>query len=216
MEDLIVGICGRAGTGKNTFCELSTGMLTTAGVDSVHTSFASPIKRLIVDCYGIPEEYAFGGDTKKKTSFGTWGDFFPLTMPKNKLPSDKMSVREMLTHLGTDIFRNTVDKEFWTKTFKRRVEAKRYDTEFVQFGGRRIVYVTDVRFQNEVDIITEMGGYNIKLDRLVPFHSHSSEDSVDLIPDECFWRLLEDEQIRGIRNLKIQISSIIYALELAA
>ena len=171
---------------------------------------------MLVDCFGIPEEYAFGDDKLKKKSFGTWADFFPNTFhlfPEPRLITDKITVREMLQHLGTDIFRKKIDNDFWINSFKRRYDNRLFE-KFNNYGSPKptIVFTTDVRFENEARTILELGGIVVKLERNLMQNDHESESSVDTIPEELFHKILEHDQINGIRKLTTQISATLYGL----
>ena len=78
--------------------------------------------------------------------------------------------RHLLQMFGADFIRDMVSKDFWTEKFKR-------------FIGERLdddppVVVSDVRFQNEVDVIRQLGGkvYLIQRNSLLAEDSHQSED----------------------------------------
>lgn len=214
MENIIVGLAGRSKSGKNTAANTLTDILKEGGISSSHISFAYPLKRMIIDTFGIPEENVFGSQKKRLVSFGTWGDYFSETIPDGILKTDRINVRDMMRHLGTDIFRSRVDRNFWVKSFRRRINNNAFDEDFPADTNNRVVIVTDIRFENEVDCVTKLNGYNIKLDRVVPYNSHASEEAVDLIPDEKFWRILDDDQINGLKKLRMQMSSVLYGLEI--
>jgi hypothetical protein len=55
----------------------------------------------------------------------------------------------MMQIVGTDFFRHKLHKDFWICHFKRWYEDRR---------SPQNVVVTDLRFQNEVDIIKALGG----------------------------------------------------------
>ena len=78
----------------------------------------------------------------------------------------KTSPRTVLQYLGTELFREQMDKiiphigkNIWIEVVKRKLLdswKKNPDMKFV---------ITDVRFQNELDFIKEMGGITIKVVR---------------------------------------------------
>ena len=59
-----------------------------------------------------------------------------------------LSPRQMAQLVGTDFFRNQVSPTFWLDYFEQWYDAHRHEA----------VVVTDVRFQNEVDLIHKLGG----------------------------------------------------------
>jgi hypothetical protein len=85
-----------------------------------------------------------------------------------------LSPRQMAQVVGTDLFRNHVSPTFWLDYFEDWYKAHRDEA----------VVVTDVRFQNEVDLIKALGGevWHIKRQSSLPrdaADSHASEAGVD-------------------------------------
>jgi len=129
-------------------------------------SFAKPIKDACEKLFGFTKEQLYGNKKEVKDEF--WG----------------ISPRTALRWLGTDIFREQIGKiiphiknNFWvTRTnqicineFKNNPKAK--------------LTVADVRFQNEVDAIHDMGGIVIKIYRpnMNDVSNHISEKEIDNI-----------------------------------
>lgn len=82
--------------------------------------------------------------------------------------------RRLLQMFGADFIRDMVSKDFWIAKF-RKYMLERLDDDAP-------VVVSDVRFQNEVDIIRELGGrvYLINRTGLESTDSHKSEDAESL------------------------------------
>ena len=85
-----------------------------------------------------------------------------------------LSPRQMAQLVGTDFFRNQVSPTFWLDYFQGWYEAHRNEA----------VVVTDVRFQNEVDLIKQLGGEVWRIVRdpgspLTEADSHISETGID-------------------------------------
>ena len=117
---------------------------------------------------------------------------------------------KLLQWWGTD-FRRAQDPDYWVK---RTFESIPSNID--------IALVSDVRFQNEADSITERGGYNVNVTRLLPdgtpYRSqdrpadHLSETALDLYPwqfrlsnHEGHQALLEEQAItlaEYLRGLK--------------
>lgn len=61
-----------------------------------------------------------------------------------------LSGRKCLEYLGTEVFRNNFEQDFWIKIFQRNV------SDILDSGGK--IVVPDMRFKNEADAIEKMGG----------------------------------------------------------
>ena len=117
---------------------------------------------------------------------------------------------KLLQWWGTD-FRRTQDPDYWVKRMFESIPS-----------NIDIALVSDVRFQNEADSITERGGYNVNVTRLLPdgtpYRSqdrpadHLSETALDSYPwqfrlpnHEGHQALLEEQAItlaEYLRGLK--------------
>lgn len=60
--------------------------------------------------------------------------------------------REAMQIIGTEMVRDTLDENFWVKHLLRRLDGKR-------------TVISDVRFQNEADMISKNGGILIEIIR---------------------------------------------------
>lgn len=77
---------------------------------------------------------------------------------EKKIDQWGLTPREIMQKVGTDLFRNHFDKDFWLKQFQIRFDQMQKD------GPQRIV-CSDCRYQNEVDLIKKLGGVIIRIDR---------------------------------------------------
>lgn len=86
------------------------------------------------------------------------------------------TVRQILQRVGTDIFRDMVQKDYWAQTLKKKI---------VSLSNEIDVFIcTDARYQNEMDAIQSIG---CKIDSIyvegnVPndtFRTHESEHGLD-------------------------------------
>ena len=88
-------------------------------------------------------------------------------------PRWELSPRQMFQFLGTDMIRKQIDEGFWIRHFRYWYGENK---------GKNIV-VSDCRFQNEVDVILEVGGSVVKLERNLDRSGvtdlHISETGVD-------------------------------------
>ena len=96
--------------------------------------------------------------------------------PENFFEDKTDITRTLLQLYGTQIFRNRVDDDFWVKGTKKRIIEHDAD----------IILITDVRFPNEVDFISNCDEYETysvrirrELDRSGQEHEHISETALD-------------------------------------
>lgn len=199
---IIIGICGKKQVGKDTFADFGCELLSNMGITCAKSSFASPLKRFVVDYLGVPDGLPEGTNEDKATVMGKWGDYLnpELCSINNAQEEDDINVRELLQVYGTDVFRG-VHSNFWINVFNARVKNLKFD-EVHGAGSPEVVFITDVRFHNEVEAINDLGGYAIKLDRLVYSDSHKSEASVDLIPEDLFYKVFRQEDLDGLAMVK--------------
>jgi hypothetical protein len=101
-------------------------------------AFALPIKQACQLTFQLDDE-AFEGENKE-----------------NVVPNHGMTPRQMMQLVGTDMFRTMVHKDFWIRHFL---------TFYHKMGKDQDLVVCDVRFQNEVDVIKNLGGTVIRITR---------------------------------------------------
>ena len=65
----------------------------------------------------------------------------------------------MLQWLGTDCIREQIDQEFWLKRF-----GIWYD-DIVRRGDVDAIFITDIRFRNEADMVQRLGGKVVRVVR---------------------------------------------------
>jgi hypothetical protein len=113
--------------------------------------------------------------------------------------------RELMQKIGTGIFREQIDEDFWVKRAEPLLDA------YLERPGGRIV-IDDVRFLNEAQCIRSKGGIIVRV--LRPGHnlsdhraaSHRSETELDAFTSDYILSA-EDGQIskleQGIRDVII-------------
>jgi len=154
----LIGLLAQKHCGKGTVA----GML--AGYGFTEVAFADPLKDICGTLFGFSDEQLRGGEKELVDNF--WG----------------FSPREAFQFLGTDVFRNEIHKlnpsigqDFWIKRLERTI-VENPDTNYV---------ISDVRFQNEVDMIRRHSGLVVKIIRedACKDLSHESETGVESIVD---------------------------------
>lgn len=124
---VVVGLTGKAATGKDT-----VGDYLVSHYRFTKDSFASPLKRLVGDIFGVPmnilcPESPEEREQREKLLEG-WGDW---------------SARKLLQYIGTELFRRHIDRDVWVKSFCQRMTR----------DGDKNYVVTDIRFPNELDFL---------------------------------------------------------------
>jgi hypothetical protein len=91
------------------------------------------------------------------------------------------SLREVYQSLGTDWGRNMIGENIWVNAGRSRIETLLGDVESDIIRG---IVIDDIRFDNEAELVRNMGGVVIEITRSsVPQMEHSSEAGIsrDLI-----------------------------------
>lgn len=168
---MIIGLSGKAGSGKTTFAKVAEILGFT------RLSFADGVKQEVkefLDAYGIP--------FKDRNLWGTQADkeevirrFSPglYALPGGKhyyTPKFLATFRELLQFWGTD-FRRKQDPDYWVK---RLVSQMVWGEKYV---------IDDLRFPDEAEAIRERGGKVIRIERPDTFKvsnpNHASETVLD-------------------------------------
>lgn len=101
--NLVIGICGNARSGKDTFCEYAKKFLSKKKVGAVRTAFADPLKKDLDDlCRHKIGISAFTKDTKEKEI-----------------------IRPLLVAYGTDVIRG-IDENWWIDRLDKTVELHKH------------------------------------------------------------------------------------------
>jgi len=128
-------------------------------------NFATPLKRVCMNVFGLTHEQCYGTDEEKNTHINIMRENLP------DVPSDHnhgpMTAREFLQHFGTDICRR-IKPDVWTSICINDI----VDDE------SELAVIGDCRFRNEVDAVHEAGGKVIRLLRRPSDDKHSSENDL--------------------------------------
>jgi len=156
----LIGLVGRAGTGKDTvrqLLELEHGFTGLA--------FADPIRamlRTLFQANGLDEKHIDERDHKE----------VPI---EDLLTEQPVTYRQMAQTLGTEWGRN-LSPDFWLQIAGAHIAHQR------QRGERQFV-ISDVRFANEADWIKQAGGELWRIDRpgVAAVRPHASEAEIEHI-----------------------------------
>ena len=154
-DSVLIGLSGRAGSGKDTTANLLVGEFMKDGAQVKTLAFAGKLKEIICDVFAI-DQVVFEDRLLKNT---------PMLELSGRTP------REVAQFLGTEAFRS-IRSEVWVDCAMR--QARKYLAQGIS------VIVTDCRFLNEADAIASYGGHIVSLVRdSVEVYDHPSENAID-------------------------------------
>lgn len=140
----VIGFCGTAGSGKS---YMAQAVMRACGYPVQVMSFASPLKAMthsLLTVMGIENgrcERMIHDDLKE-------AEIDPILFPG-------LTTRRIMQTLGTEWGRATIERDLWTKIMLARVTHARAD-------GYAVI-IDDVRFQNEVELIRNLGGKVVRV-----------------------------------------------------
>jgi dephospho-CoA kinase len=157
MEKNIIGITGKAGSGKDTLANY----LVNQGY--IKLSFGSAVKDIVSIITGWSRDFVEGTNEDRHLR---------ETLVH---PDYNKTCREMMQYIGTDLFRNQLNDNIWVNIIKNKIETDKINNKFV---------ITDVRFDNEAEMIKSIGGYIIQINRNNQLISnHISENGISIKSD---------------------------------
>jgi len=149
-------------------------------------ALADPLKELCINILGLDKEKVYGTDSQKSELCDLMWKNMPDYKSLHSFPTGKMTVREVLQYMGTEVFRK-IDNNVWINTLLRRIESEKY----------HMALISDVRFDNEIMALQNNGGIVVGLMRDVfdSDDSHASEqinfDLCDIVIDNTDMSLVE-------------------------
>lgn len=161
---MIIGIIGSARVGKDTFATmLAEEMFDVAKIRFILMAYATELKKRLQSDFDLSYEQLWGSDKEKPD----------YRYKKKGFKDSYWTPREIMQFVGTDCYRS-VDDLFWVKLLFRVINDNEY----------KHVIITDIRFPEEADPISERGGYLIKVTskrdlETINGSSHSSETSMN-------------------------------------
>ena len=145
MSQNLIDITGYKRSGKDTAGEYFVKQ------GYIKYAFAGPLKKACQEIFMFTDEQTEGNEKEKYDE--RWN----------------ISARKVFQIFGTEMFREklvdffpemiNIQQNFWTYRFKIWYENQLKNNKNVK------IIITDVRFDNEVNIIKELGGINIKVER---------------------------------------------------
>jgi len=188
---MIIGICGFAGSGKDTIASY----LITKGF--VKLSFSSVLKDVISAIFNWDRDLMEGISEKSRL----WRE------QKDIWWSDKLQFtvtpRTMMQMIGTDLFRNLFHKDIWIFALERKIK---------QFNN---VVITDCRFVSEIQMLENMGAKMMYVMRNEPSwfsKQHSIPSSLHISEYEWIYKLpsIRIDNDDTIEQLYLKIDAILF------
>jgi len=135
-------------------------------------SFAKPLRQILGILYDIPDEFLYDDSSKDRVVDVTWEE---INIDNGK--SGRMTYRELLQAMGTDLFREQWSNNIWALIPFRK-----------QYPENSLILITDARFENELRMSKKHGGINIHIIRpgktKAQTDTHASENQE--IPEKLF------------------------------
>ena len=156
----IVAFAGRKQSGKTTCSECvlkyCNGAIEPFNSAKIY-NFADPLKRdICMNILGLSYEQCYGEDIDKNT------------LTDIEWEGKRLTAREVMQFVGTDIFRKMKNNVWASATINKIKQEK-----------PQLALIADCRFPNEVEAVKNAGGLVIKLTRN-PYNSdHASEIALD-------------------------------------
>ena len=171
---MLIGLMGPQGSGKDTVADY----LLSQNPNLVKRSMAEPLKKACKELFLFNDTQLYGTQAQKNEPDPKWFGCSPRTC---------------LQYVGTDLLRDQlekimpgIDQDIFIHHFKLWYTSH----------SQGYVVVPDIRFQNEVDMIHQLGGYVIKLTRprdsdLEKIDKHASEVALESITNHD-WQIINN------------------------
>ena len=169
---MIIGISGKARSGKNVFAEfLAKALFKKTGKGYVLMAYADELKAMAQREFDLSWDQLWGNEKEaldKRYFKSKLEGGLPYMTP---VPDSYWTGREIMQSLGE--FYRSINPNFWVGKLFSIIDEKEYKN----------VIVTDVRYPNEVDPILKKSGYHIRIERpsadKIHGSNHASETSLD-------------------------------------
>lgn len=169
---VLIGIIGKKGVGKSTCASYLT-----SRYGFHEKAMADCLKNICRELFLLDDSQING--VNKETVDARWG----------------CTPRQMFQYIGTDLFRNQL--HVIMPDVGLNVFIHHFELWYANQSGN--VVVSDIRFQNEADMIIGLGGILIKLDRhdIDNMDSHASETELDNIT--CYnYHIINDDSLTDL------------------
>lgn len=135
----VYGICGKKGSGKDTVADFLIEDIQESGFTVSRIAFADVLKKVCSEFSGIPLDFFYRQDLKE----------YPLTVC-----GVSVTPRQIMQKFGTDFIQGTLGwKDHWSGMVSREISLMHGVDPLPDF-----VFITDVRFEHEVEMIRYWDG----------------------------------------------------------
>lgn len=160
MKDpIVIGLHGRAGSGKDTVAEILRGQLILEGYYPVVLRFSQPLKQVAKLVFGLSDAEVETEEGKASSPPQCYG----------------FTIRQIQQLIGSDMFRDLIHQDIWVDRLKQRIfqtirgEYDKADVfvnhHFVNSFTQFVFIVPDVRFENEIAAVREFKNVIVEVDR---------------------------------------------------
>lgn len=156
----IIAFAGRKQSGKTTCSEFvvkyCNGIIEPFNGARIY-NFADPLKKdICMNILGLTHEQCYGEDIDKNT------------LTDIEWEGNKLTAREVMQFVGTDLFRK-MKNDVWASATINKIQREQ----------PKLAVIADCRFPNEVEAVRNVGGLVIKLSRNLYHSNHASEVALD-------------------------------------
>jgi len=155
---------------------------------------ADALKRMSISILGLDYQQVFGTDSDKNSKTKLKWENMPAVISPSELKKrgvskkdaeklgmivhakGSMTAREVLQYVGTDVFRR-MNSDVWLNSLLGEIES----------DAPELALISDVRFENEIEVIQKNKGFVIGLTR-DPYEQtdrHSSESEIEKCLEVC-------------------------------
>lgn len=163
---MIIGLCGEQGSGKTT-----VGDILVEKYKFHKLSFSDALKDIVSILFQWPRNLLEGDSEYSREWRETIDEWW-----SKYLQIKEFTPRKALQLIGTDMMRDKLHPNIWINIIER------------QLTNNKNIVITDVRFNNEVNMIINHGGYIIGIKRdkasIYTEAKHKSEYDIDQIIDQ--------------------------------
>jgi dephospho-CoA kinase len=173
----LVGISGKARSGKDTFAQmLARRLQAETGYSFVLMAYAHELKSRIQEDFDMSYEQLWGDekeeyDKRYKKDRQNW---IAGRRDHDEIKENFWTPREVMQAYGQ--FFRTIDYDFWVKYLFKVVEEQGFEN----------VIVTDLRHINEVDAVVNRGGYHVRVERKEKDDVHNDQHISETALDEGY------------------------------
>ena len=190
---LFIALSGKKQTGKDTATQMIKETLEARGLRVGVTAFAEALKEMCITILGLDRKLVYGNNEDKNRASPLLWDGFPADIRLKYAQAvprcGRMTIREVLQVVGTDIFR-AIEDDVWAQAPFNR-DWTDYD----------VVLLTDCRFPNEKRAVERRGGVVIRLERETGFvDNHPSETALDNAEFDSVYYYRNDGTLEDLRS----------------